>query len=130
MKRTRQSDSKAFTGMLVLIPSWGLIILGMIAYFFFQWLPNVVTGILHDPLIQIAPTLGNLALLFFVVGAVIGAVRRFTNRGLLEGQSGLESLRSMDPKEFEFLWRRLTSAKVMSWTTRFTQVLTAGLMWS
>ena len=103
MKRSRQSDSQAFADLLVLLPPWVTVILGVIAYFVIQWLPNVVTGMLHEPLIENAPLFGVLAFLFFAAAAIIGAFRRFTNRRLLDKQRGPESLRSMDPKEFELL---------------------------
>jgi restriction system protein len=103
LMRRSQSDSQVIAEILVTLPPWATAILGVIVYFVIQWLPNAFTGMWHDAAVGAAPQVGYMALCVFGVAALLGALKRWLKRRLLDQQSGPTSLRSMDPKGFELL---------------------------
>lgn len=79
MKRS-QSDSQVLANLLVMLPPWVTALLGVVAYFVIQWLPNVVTGMYHEGLIKAGPFLGKIALFVFGLAALLGWVKRWLDR--------------------------------------------------
>jgi restriction system protein len=79
---------------LVLLPWWVSVILAVAAY-------GILPGVLPPPMVK-AGVVGMITIALFAI-AVISALRAWSNRRMLEAQTGLDSLCELPSKRFEDL---------------------------
>ena len=104
MKQPKGSPLDRFADFLLFIPSWVNITLGIIAYVLFEWLSRTSVLTCGNTLTQIeGAILAPVALCFFFLAAIVGGVHRMKRERLVDTQSGLQTLRYMDSKDFEYL---------------------------
>lgn len=89
----------------LMLPWWVNAIAGMVFYLAVKFvLPTITTSnIVLQPLLKAAPLLAPIVALFFSVATLMTAFKQYERRRLLESQTGLESIRALDWRQFEFL---------------------------
>lgn len=112
MKSKSKSLIERFLDRLIMLPSWISVVLGIVSYVALEWFTRTRVPNLNNAILTVSSSIyPPVALVAFLFTAVFGAIHRKRRFGLFEQQTGLESLRAMQWKEFEHLVAELFERK-------------------
>ena len=104
MARRSTSSSPPFDEVLLRLPPWVCLALGVVSYGVLDWLQRGQVVPMGGRLLSFTTSLyAPMALVFFVFFAALSGVHRARRAKLVDEQTGLESLRHTPWKDFEVL---------------------------
>ena len=94
MSRRYSRTSPRIDELLIKLPPWVCLTLGVVSYAVLEWLQRTQIAQKSEPLFSFATSLyAPMALAFFVSFAAFGAVHRVRRAKLVDQQTGLDLLR-------------------------------------